>query len=68
MTVKTPTKKVAKDASQAKIPKGQAAVHHPAKNENPPHYHAVNSKGGLKPTHYDYPEFKKGLNYEYGKK
>jgi len=55
-TVKTPKRKAAQDLSQANTAKGKAPEYHPAKNGNPPHYHAVDSKGNLKPTHYDYPE------------
>lgn len=55
-TVKMPSQKVAKDAAKNSSAKGKSPVQHPAQNGNPAHYHAVDSKGNLKPTHYDYPE------------
>jgi uncharacterized protein RhaS with RHS repeats len=54
-TVKHPSKKKAQDAAQAETAKGKGPVHHSSKKGNDPHYHGIDSKGNLKPTHHDYP-------------
>jgi hypothetical protein len=56
-TVKHRSRKAARDAAAADSAQGQAPIHDPASNGNPPHYHPADAQGnrGTPNVHHDYP-------------